>query len=116
MKHWKTDLTCQGKLLGKVKTKRGIFQGDLLSPLLFVISLIPLTYILRRSEHGNKFSSNAEKINHLLYMDDLKLHCKSEKELDSLIQIVKIFTTDIQIDFGIDKCAVLIMKRGKVLK
>ena len=72
MNHWKIDLICQGKLLGEVKIKRGIFQGDSLSPLLFVISLIPLTDILRRSEHGYKFSSNAEKINHLLYMDDLK--------------------------------------------
>ena len=39
---------------------------------------------------------HAEKINHLLYIDDLKLYCKSEKELDSLIQTVRIFSTDIQ--------------------
>ena len=49
-------------------------------------------------------------------MDDLKLCCKSKKKLDSLIQTAKIFSTDIQMSFGIDKCAVLIMKMGKVLK
>ena len=35
--------------LGRVDIKRGIFQGDSLSHLLFVFCLIPLTVILRKS-------------------------------------------------------------------
>ena len=34
--------------------------------------------------------------------------------LDSLIQTVRIFSNDIGMKFGIEKCAVLIIKRGKV--
>jgi len=33
---------------GKVAIKRGIFQGDSLSPLLFCLALIPLTNMLNK--------------------------------------------------------------------
>ena len=46
-------------------------------------------------------------------MDDLKVYAKNEKDLESLIQTVRIFSEDIGMEFGLDKCAVLIMKRGK---
>ena len=45
---WKTELTCNGDKLGDIQIKRGIFQGDSLSPLLFVMAMIPLTTLLRR--------------------------------------------------------------------
>ena len=45
-------------------------------------------------------------------MDDLELYSKSEKALDSLIQTVRIFSEDIGMQFGIDKCAMLVMKKG----
>ena len=44
---WKVQLTCGSETLGKVPIKRGIFQGNALSLLLFVVALIPLTHILR---------------------------------------------------------------------
>ena len=65
---------------------------------------------------GYKFAKNGEKINHVLYMDDLKLYAKSEKELDSLIQTVRVFSKDIGMQFGIEKCSTLVMKRGKRIK
>ena len=113
MKDWRVELTCANEHLGEVKIKRGIFQGDALSPLLFVIALIPLTSVLKTTKHGYEFAKNGEKINHLLYMDDLKLYAKNEKELDSLVQTVRLFSKDIGMDFGIEKCSMLIMKRGK---
>ena len=44
-------------------------------------------------------------------MDDLKLYAKNEKSLDSSIQTVRIFSKDIGMEFGIEKCAMLPMKR-----
>ena len=113
MKNWKTQLTANGADLGTVQIKRGIFQGDSLSPLLFVTSLIPVTIILRSLKQGYSLDKKT-KINHLLYMDDLKLYGKSNNEIDTLIQTVRICTTDIGMKFGLDKCGVLAMKRGKV--
>ena len=49
-------------------------------------------------------------------MDDLKLYAKNEKELHSLVQTVKVFSKDIGMDFGIEKCSMLIMKRRKKTK
>ena len=49
-------------------------------------------------------------------MDDLKLYEKSEKELDSLIQMVGVLSKDISLQFGIEKCSTLVMKRGKRIK
>ena len=62
---------------------------------------------------GYHLGKNRPKVNHLLYMDDLKLYAKDKKELDTLIQTVRVFSKDIGMDFGIEKCAMIQMKRGK---
>ena len=49
-------------------------------------------------------------------MDDLKLFAKEEAGVDALIQTVRVFSSDIGMEFGIEKCAVVIMKRGKNVK
>ena len=49
-------------------------------------------------------------------MDDLKLYAKSERELNSLIQTVRIFSDDVGTVFGLDKCAVLVLKRRKIFR
>ena len=48
----------------------------------------------------------------MLYTDDLKLYEKTDKGLDSLIQTVRIFRSDIYMQFGIEKCNLIIPKRG----
>ena len=47
-------------------------------------------------------------------MDDLKLYGKSEIEIKGLVSIVEVFSHDIGMEFGIKKCGVIIMNRGKV--
>ena len=51
----------------------------------------------------------------LLFLDDLKLCSKTMQELDCLVQTVWIFSSDVGMQFGIFKCAILEMKRGKVV-
>ena len=48
-----------------------------------------------------------------MYMDDIKLFAKNEKELETLIHEVRIYSQDIGMEFGIEKCAMLVMKNGK---
>ena len=61
MKAWRVDLTCNNQSLGGVDIKRGMFQGGSISPLLYLLCLIPLTVILRKSESAYQFSSNKER-------------------------------------------------------
>ena len=74
MKNGKVMLCSGNSELGEVEIKRGIFQGHCLSPLVFVLSLIPLSLILRKAKVAYKFSDSKEEFNHLLFMDDLKLY------------------------------------------
>ena len=50
-------------------------------------------------------------------MDDLKLHNRNKKELDMLVQAIRIdFSKGIGMGFGIEKCAVLVIEKGKIVK
>ena len=113
MPNWSTNLFCNNTPLGNVKIRRGIFQGDSFSPILFVIALIPISLLLRKSNMGYKLNKDGTTINHLFFMDDLKLFARNENEIDSLVQTVNLCCSDIGMEFGISKCAVLYMKRGK---
>jgi len=114
MLKWKTRLTVNGVEIGQCSIRRGIFQGDSLPPLLFVIAMIPLTKILHNTQAGYQLEKGGEKISHLLYMDDLKLYGKSEDEIKALTSAVRMFSTDIGMEFGLSKCAAMVMERGKM--
>ena len=113
MKTWRVELTAGGRRLAEAKIQRGIFQGDALSPLLFIIAMVPPNHVLRKCSAGYKLSRLQQKVNHLMYMDDIKLFAKNKKELETLIHTVIIYSRDIGMEFGTEKCAMLIMKSGK---
>ena len=52
-------------------------------------------------------------MNHLMYMDDIKLFSKNQKELETLIHTIIIYSLDIGMEFGIKKCTMLVMKSVK---
>ena len=56
------------------------------------------------------------EINQLIFIDNLKLYGKTMQELDSLMQTARIFSSVIGMQFGISKCAMLDMERGKVVR
>ena len=105
MESWQTILMSRNEELARVNIQRGIFQGDTLSPLLLVLGLIPLRHILRKVNAGYQLGKGQHKnINHLLFMDDLKLYGNSEKEAERLKNTIRIFSKDIAMEFGISKC------------
>ena len=54
-----------------------------------------------------------KSFNHLMFMDYIKLFAKNEKELETLIQAMRIYSQDIGMKSGIEKWAMVIKKRGK---
>ena len=84
------ELTAGGRSLAEAKVQRDIFQGDALSLLLFIIAMMPLNHILRKCRAKYKLSKSQEKINYLMYMDNLKLFAKNEKEPETLIYAVRV--------------------------
>ena len=48
-----------------------------------------------------------------MFIDDIKLFAKNEKELKTLIHAVKIYYKDVGMEFDREKCAILIMESDK---
>jgi hypothetical protein len=113
MTTWRTKLMLNGQDLGDIDILRGIFQGDSLSPLWFCLAMNPLSFLLNETQYGYKINKNGgKKLNHLLFMDDLKLYCESREKLKSLISTVETFSRDINMVFGLGKCAFVSIKKG----
>eukprot|EP00957_Ditylum_brightwellii_P211253 15365955-Ditylum_brightwellii.AAC.1 len=95
---------------GTIKTEEititcGIFQGNTFSPLIFCMALFPLYHILNRAQLG--FFLPKQRIFHL------KLYAQNEEELKHALQIAEDFSNDINMTFGLDKCAILLITNGK---
>ena len=105
-------LHAENKLIepGDIKIQCGIFQGDSLSPLLFCICLIPLIEQLNSLNTGYEEYTTKTKISHLPH--DLKLITKSEEELQKQIQTVTTFSDDINMEFGLEKCAKITLREA----
>ena len=69
-------LTAGGRSSVEAMIQIGICQGDAQSPLPFTIAMMPVNHILRKCTAGYKLSRSLEKINHLMYMGDIKLFAK----------------------------------------
>ncbi|XP_067942988.1 uncharacterized protein [Watersipora subatra] len=77
------------------------------------MSMIPVTTVLRKVKPAYHLKNKCA-VNHLLYMDDLKLYGKYKNKIETLIHTVKIFSDDIGMVFGLDKRATITMIRGKL--
>lgn len=121
MNNWRTTIEVKNKTLnrktGVIPIRRGIFQGDCLSALWFCIAINSLSRLLNDSGYGFKIKKDRDEmyqVNHLLYMDDLKLYASTKTHLNHLLTITKFFSDDIKMSFGIDKCKTITITRGKI--
>ena len=100
LRHMKENMEIPG-----IKIKTRILQRDSLSLLLFYLSLCPLSILLNGINFSSIHVGKAKKeirFNHLFYMDDLKRYSKSDSDLRSFLRIVKKFSDDIKMQFGLE--------------
>ncbi|XP_078050794.1 uncharacterized protein LOC144477179 [Augochlora pura] len=120
MKNWRTRIHITTKTYkiatDLIKIKTGIFQGDSLSALWFCMSLNPLSNALNNTNYGYAIKTDNtthHKINHLLYMDDIKLYGSNTTHITGILKIVENITTDIGMEFGMNKCKQLHIEKGR---
>ena len=61
---------------------------------MIIIIMIPMTMVLEKG---------GSRINHRMLMDDIKLFGRGTKEIDTLVQTIRIVSGDIRMEFGIEK-------------
>ncbi|KAH0807581.1 hypothetical protein GEV33_015210 [Tenebrio molitor] len=91
------------RLISLVPLRKGVFQGDSLSPLLSL-------YIGLRNAKGylvDPLNRRNIKFTHLFYMDDLKLYLCDEKELRTALGTDSKYCQTAGVAFTLDKCAVV---------
>jgi hypothetical protein len=83
--------------VGPIIPKRGLRQGDPLSPYLFILCAEGLSALLRRAEargdiHGVKVCRGAPLLTHLLFTDDCFLFCRANnRETTKLKEILQTY-------------------------
>ena len=76
--------------------------------------LLPLSWLIKRSRIGYSIGRRNERyiISHLLFMDDIKLYANNISQLRNLLETVSMFSNDIKMSFGLDKCNILNITKG----
>lgn len=93
---------------GPIEYKRGIFQGDSLSPLLFCLTMLPLQAALDRWTDGVQIGIKHDaplKVTHQLYVDDLKIYAIGAAKLKGAIENVLDWSKSMNMSVGLAKCA-----------
>lgn len=114
--HWIEACVCatsfsvgfNGSLHGSFKGKRGLRQGDPLSPYLFVIAMNCLSLALNQAARRGdfKYHSKCERtgLTHLCFADDLLIFCDGSVEsVNSILVVLRHFEARSRLGMSVDK-------------
>ena len=96
--------------------KRGLSQGDALSPLLFCLANLPFSHVLKK-QNGYRIRCSTVKasITHMVYMDDLNLYAECPAALTDALSVMDRVASAVGMKLGLRKCGVAHVQKGKVL-
>ena len=119
MKNWTNTLQIKVKnhriISDPICIQRGIYQGDSLSPLWFYLALKHLSYLLKRTKHVfgiHCCKQETQRLNHLLYMDDIELYAATHNQLQELLRLTHTFSRDNKSYFGLKSAKYFALQRG----
>ena len=120
MKKWSTNVNIQsgGTSIESKPTQHlpGIFRGEYISVLLFILSVNPLSYLLNKLQ-GYRISENGNRnqnILHLFFVDDLKLFETNMNQIKLQLYQIAQFSNDTGMKFGHSKCSYMVVEIGKI--
>ena len=117
---WGTVLHLEGEnetiTCDVIKFLKGIFQGDSLSVLLFILTVNPLSFMLRNLKGYSYGTDRKSNITHNFFVDDLKLYASNINILKKQLDLVTLFSKDTGMTFGEDKCVYQQVENGKLIK
>lgn len=94
-----------GKCTSKpIYIKRGVYQGDTISPLMFVLVTAFIAHEVKASPEVNAAARGRQEI--LAYMDDIKLHAATKKGLAAAIGCVRECANEVGLEMNNKKCGV----------
>ena len=73
--------------------------------------------MLNRTNYGFGIHSDnqeMQRLNYLLYMDDIKFYAATNNQLQELLRLTQTFARDIKMVFGIEKCKTLCIAKRKL--
>ena len=80
---------------------------------MFVLSVNPLPFLLRNHEGYKIKNIKKNNITNLFFVDDLKLYAQNIEKMIKILEIVTTFSHDVEMSFGVSKCAYQCVERGK---
>ena len=117
IENWQIKLELFNETLIEKKVKKGLLQGDSLSPLLFVVCLEPISRIMQKEEGINVYDNNGNKIaelNHLVFIDDIKILSKVKRTSEKILKICIESMNLIGLELNEDKSAASFRNERKI--
>ena len=112
----KLELNSKNESIASDLIYQGIQKGDSLSVIMFVLSLNPLSHLLKHTKGTAYVENRRQQHIYNFFVDDLKLYSTSINNIKNQLDIVTNFSKDIAMTFGVDKCAYSHIKKGKIVK
>ena len=114
MDHWAINMRyTNGEKVGRIKLYNGILQGDSLSPKLFIIAINMISTQL--NEKIKPININGRSLmNHIFYMDDLKVICEDKEEISNAHQMIMRLFSDIGMEVNTSKCGLIMHKTKEI--
>lgn len=105
MKAYTIIKTNRNEYTNKIFIKKGVRQGDPLSPLLFNMCIEPLIRLIKSTKIGYKFKGNKElMVNIMAYADDILITTNSIQEMEILFNKLGDYCRWANININVNKC------------
>ena len=99
----KTSIKAAENKYVKIELKRGVKQGDPLSPLLFNLAIEPIINHINKKTTGVPISNKTVSV--LAFADDIILIAKDDLEAKKQINYINKYLSDIGMSLSVSKCA-----------